>query len=477
MVIKLQFPAKKALQEKTRTAKKHLEHKVALSALAATAPDNLLGEMKLERRPISELKGLKKRARRSAKAQIERVAQSIATLKQAAPILIDGSGEIINGHVVVEALKSLGAVEVWCAVVDHLDEDERALLHVTLNRIGETGEWDLEVLGPLLVEFDELGFQIETTGFSLPELDIIMTPPAVGVTEGAPEMVPAPPENPVSLPGDLWILGKHRLLCGDATSPDAHLAVLEDQHADIIFTDCPWNIPIEGFVSGLGKNKHADFKMGAGEMSAEQFSAFCATFHELGASHLKAGGAFYSCIDWRSHDVIVAAGTKAGLRHINTVVWNKGSGGMGSPYRSAHEFVVVFAKGKSLTVNNIELGKHGRDRTNVWTYPGANRRGSSAGKVLADHPTPKPVELVRDALLDLSKRGAIVLDPFMGSGTTIMAADQCGRFARGIELDPRYVDVAARRWQTATGQTAILAGTGLSFAQVAAQRSTSADDA
>ena len=477
MSIQLEFPSKKALQAKTRSAKKHFEHKVSLSAMAASVPDGPLCAMKLELRQISSLKGMKKRARRSEKPQIKRVAKSITTLKQCAPILINQSGEIINGHVVVEALKSLGAEEVWCAVIDHLDEDERALLHVTINRIGETGDWDLDALGPLLIEFEELGFEIETTGFSLPELDIIMSPLIGNEAEVAQEDVPEPPAVPVSIPGDLWIIGKHRLLCGDATDPQSYVIVLDGQLADVIFTDCPWNIPIEGFVSGLGKTKHANFKQGAGEMSPEQFAAFCNTFHALGAAYLKEGGAFFSCIDWRSDDIIVAAGRTAGLRHINTVVWNKGNGGMGSPYRSAHELIVVFCQGKTLAVNNVELGKHGRDRTNVWTYPGANRRGSSANKALAHHPTPKPIELVRDALLDLSKRGSVVLDPFMGSGTTIMAAEQCGRTSYGIELDPAYVDVAIRRWQAATGKAATLAGTDLSFADIAAQRSAPSDAA
>ncbi|WP_159456631.1 DNA-methyltransferase [Altererythrobacter xiamenensis] len=238
----------------------------------------------------------------------------------------------------------------------------------------------------------------------------------------------------------------------------------------MIFTDCPWNIPIAGFVSGLGKVKHQDFKMGAGEMPKEEFVDFCDRFHELGAANLIDGGVFYSCIDWRSADVIMKSGRRAGLRHINTAVWNKGSGGMGSPWRSAHEFIVIFCKGKKCAVNNIELGKHGRDRTNVWSYPGANRKGSSASKALANHPTPKPVEMVRDALLDVSNRGGIVLDPFMGSGTTIIAAEQCGRVARGIELDPAYVDVAVRRWEELIGRPAMHAETGLSFSEMAEKR-------
>lgn len=475
MSLNIKRKSKAALQEKTRKNRKHLEHAVSLASMATTASDDLLADLKFERRSISSLKGFSKRVRKSEKDQVESVARSIRRHKQAAPILTDQSGEIINGHIVVQALRSLGATEAWCAVIDHLDEDERALLHVTLNRLGETGDWDLDALGPLLIELDELGFELETTGFSLPELDIIMSPNVEKACEAEGEEIPELPVEPVSVPSDTWLIGDHRLHCGDAADAKSYDLLLDGEVADVIFTDCPWNIPIAGFVSGLGKVRHQDFKMGAGEMQEEEFVDFCDRFHEHGAANLIDGGVFYSCIDWRSADVIMESGRRAGLRHINTAVWNKGSGGMGSPWRSAHEFIVIFCKGKKCAVNNIELGKHGRDRTNVWSYPGANRKGSSASKALANHPTPKPVEMVRDALLDVSNRGGIVLDPFMGSGTTIIAAEQCGRVARGIELDPAYVDVAVRRWEELTGRPAMHAETGLSFAEMAEKRLTQAD--
>ena len=462
---------KTALHAKTKAEKKHFEQEVSIAAIAASAPVDLLANMKLERRPIGSLKGLKKRVRKTHAEQIQRVASSIRRLKQSAPVLIDKSGEIINGQVVVEAMRLLGATEVWCAAIDHLDEDERALLHVTLNRIGECGDWDFELLRPLLIEFDEIGFDLTATGFSLPELDIIMSLASDKGSGPSENDEIEPPNVPVSLVGDLWILGDHRLLCGDATKRDSYLTVLAGEIADAVFTDCPWNIPIDGFVSGLGKVKHKNFKSGAGEMSAAQFATFCEEFHRWSSDNLNEGGAFFSCIDWRSVDVIMAAGRLAGLRHVNTAVWNKGSGGMGVPYRSAHEFVVVFCKGDKFAVNNVELGKHGRDRTNVWTYPGANKPGSSAGKALAHHPTPKPVEMVRDALLDLTNRGARVLDPFLGSGTTLLAAEQSGRRACGIELDPAYIDVALSRWEAMTNKCAVHEETGLTFAEIAAQRS------
>ena len=461
---------KAALNAKSKSQKKLIGHKVSLVAMAATAPNDLLGEMKLERRAIKTLIGTKKRVRKTEAAQLERVANSLRVHGQRAPILIDASGEIINGHIVAKALADLGANDVWCAVTGNLDEHERELLHVTLNRIGETGDWDIEALGPLLIEFDALGYDLGVTGFSLPELDIIMTADWHLPEGDEDDVIPQIPDVAVTIPGDLWIMAKHRLLCSDAIDPASYITVLNGQLADIVFTDCPWNIPIEGFVSGLGKAKHKDFKMGVGELSAEGFAAFCNMFHQLCADHLANGAVFYSCIDWRSVDVIMDAGKLAGLRHTNTIIWNKGSGAMGTPYRSAHELIVMFVKGSKLAVNNVELGKHGRDRTNVWSYPGANQPGSSAGKALEYHPTPKPIEMVEDALKDVSKRGALVLDVFLGSGTTLLAAERSSRRACCIELDPAYVDVAIRRWEAMTGKDAVHASSGKTFAEMTIER-------
>lgn len=462
---------KKQLGAKTKERKKRLSHGVGVAAVAASMSTSPLTAMKLELRAISSLKGLKRRARKSAPEQVERVARSLAALKQCAPILISDDGVIVDGHVVAQAMQKLGENQIWCVTVDHLDENQRELLHVTLNRLSECGEWDVEALGPLLIDLGEIGFDLGTTGFTIQELDIVMSPsPEALVTTAADEEIPAPPSDPVTVLGDLWVLGNHRLLCGDSTDEESFEAVLNGRLADLVFTDCPWNIPIEGFVSGLGKKIHKDFKMAAGEMSDAEFGEFCRQFHAHSTAHLVSGGVFYSCIDWRSVDTVMSAGKAAGLRHINIAVWNKGSGGMGTPYRSAHELVVVFTKGDKLAVNNVELGKHGRDRTNVWSYPGANRKGSSAGKALEHHPTPKPIEMVRDAILDVSLPGALVLDPFMGSGTTLLAAQHCGREACGIELDPAYVDVEVVRWEAMTGEHAIHAVTGLTFAETAAER-------
>ena len=462
---------KEALNAKSKSHKKQMSHNVSLAAMAATAPDDLIKDMKLDKRMLGSLKGLKRRVRKTEADQLERVSNSLKTHGQRVPILIDASGNIINGHIIAQALKKLDAKEAWCTVIDDLDEHERELLHVTLNRIGETGDWNIEALGELLIEFDEIGFDLGVTGFSLPELDIIMTTAAPAMASEDVDIIPPLPKVAVTLPNDLWKLGNHRILCADSTDPMSYTIVLNGELVDIVFTDCPWNIPIDGFVSGLGKTKHKDFKMGAGELSADDFATFLNMFHLLCANHMAEGAAFYSCIDWRSVDLIMASGKLAGLRHTNTIIWNKGSGSMGgAPYRSSHEFIVMFVKGNKLAVNNVEMGKHGRDRTNVWSYPGANQPGSSAAKALKYHPTPKPIEMVEDALKDVTKRGASVLDVFLGSGTTLLAAERSGRRAYCIELDPLYVDVAIQRWEAVTGKEAVHAASGKTFAQMAVER-------
>ncbi|WP_226948844.1 DNA-methyltransferase [Rhizorhabdus wittichii] len=272
-------------------------------------------------------------------------------------------------------------------------------------------------------------------------------------------------------------LDQHRLLCGDALAAKSYEALLAGRQIDCVFSDPPYNIKIEGVVSGLGKKKHKDFAMGVGEMSDEDFRAFLGGYLQRCKEHASPGAVIFACMDWRQIDLLMFAGRDAGLHRINKTIWNKGSGGMGSLYRSAYEEVVVFCTEASSATNNVLLGKNGRNRTNVWTYPGANRKGSSAGKALGDHPTPKPVELVADALQDVTQRGDLVFDPFIGSGTTLIAAEATGRIACGIDLDPGYVDVAIVRWQQMTGRQAIHADSGKSFEEVIRERSREVLDA
>jgi DNA modification methylase len=281
-----------------------------------------------------------------------------------------------------------------------------------------------------------------------------------------------PAEGPsVAKPGDLWLLGEHRILCGDSLDPRSYERLLGGERAAMVFTDPPYNVPIEGHVSGLGAVKHREFSMASGEMSEAQFTDFLTRLCKLAAQHSDDGSLHYVFMDWRHLAELLAAGKAAYSELKNLCVWAKTNAGMGSLYRSQHELVAVFKNGKSSHHNNVQLGRFGRHRSNLWTYPGMTSiaRATDEGALLEMHPTVKPVRLVADAILDASARRDIVLDPFLGSGTTLIAAERVGRRARGIELDPAYVDVAIRRWQRDTGNTAVHADRQKTFDELVAE--------
>jgi len=314
-------------------------------------------------------------------------------------------------------------------------------------------------------------FDIETTGFSTAEIDVMLN--------GAEELDGTDPEDlqdddlaedVVSQTGDLWQLGDHRLLCGDALRPESYAELMKGDKAQVVITDPPYNVPIAGNVCGKGKVKHQEFAMASGEMSAQEFTAFLnravANAHQFSQD----GAIQYFFMDWRHMREILDAALPIFGQPRQVCVWVKDNGGMGAFYRSQHEMVFVFKKGNTAHINNFELGQHGRYRTNVWTYPGVNTFTGKGHELLTLHPTVKPVSLIADALRDCSHRKGIVLDPFAGSGTVLVAAERTGRQARAIELDPRYVDVAIRRWQRVTGKHAALTTTGQPWDQVRVQR-------
>jgi len=378
---------------------------------------------------------------------------------------------IVAGHVLWEAATRLGFEKIECRVVDHLDPIELEALSLALNRIGEIGKYNLDKLRDRMITIESHGIELISTGFTLPEIDQIkMMPLPVDGDCESDEGTDGAGVRPTSKAGDLFSLGRHLLLCGDAVYETSYERLLGGGMAHAVFSDPPYNCAIEGFVGGLGKHKHENFLRFAGKESDAEFRVFLQTYLRICRASLAPGGVLFACMDWRQIDILLDAGRDAGLDRINVAVWNKGSGGMGGLYRSAHEFIAVFCNGKSPAINNVALGVFGRDRTNVWTYAGANRRGSSAAQALADHPTPKPVELVVDAILDVTNAGDVVLDPFAGSGTTIIASEHCDREARGIELDPKYVDRAIRRWERLTDDRAVHVDTGLTFAELVEQR-------
>ncbi len=432
--------------------------------------NDVLPDLEVRQYPIDRLKAPERELRKVTAAHVAEIAQSITVFGFVKPLLVSDDGTIVDGVSSWEAARKLGLETVPCLTIDHLTRPELRRLRLALNRLGEKGTWALDELKIEFQELIELDEPLDAIGFSAPEIDLILTdgdgsldPKANAAAE------PDTSKPPVSQAGDLWILGRHRVFCGSATEPRSYEQLFGDApSARAIFTDPPYNIRIDGFAAGKGK--HSEFAQASGEMTDDEFETFLTDFLVASSAKTVDGGIVFCCMDWRHSEHVHCAARNARLELVTIAVWSKGHGGMGGLYRSAHEFVFVLRKGGGKSLNNIELGKHGRDRTNVWTYPGANRLGSSANAELHNHPTPKPVELVADALLDVTARKEIVLDPFLGSGTSIIAAEKTGRVAFGIELEPRYVDSIIRRFEDFTGQTAQHAVTCETFAATAARR-------
>ena len=426
-------------------------------------------DMKIEQRALRDLKANPRNARTHDSAQISKLADAIRSFGFTVPILIDEEGSIIAGHGRAAAAKVLGLSNVPTIRLTHLSAAEKRAYVIADNRLAELAGWDREILALEFQDLGDLDFDLSLTGFEIREIDLILDGDARPAEFEAP--IPAPDlANVVSRPGDLWILGEHRLYCGSALEAGSYAALMGDEHAAMIFTDSPFNVPIHGHVSGLGKARHREFVMASGEMTDEAFTGFLRTSF----THMKAfsadGSLHYICMDWRHLGNVHEAASGIYSEFKNLCVWNKDNGGMGSLYRSKHELVFVFKSGSAPHINNVELGKNGRNRTNVWDYPGQNTFHANRSGDLADHPTVKPTALVADAIRDVTRRGAIVLDPFVGSGTTILAAELTGRRACAIELDPAYVDVAIRRFEQTTGHIARHAVTGQTFAQTGAER-------
>ena len=408
-------------------------------------------------------------ARQHKPAQIKQIARSIEAFAFNVPVLVDRDGKVLAGHGRVLACRHLGRTEVPVIRLDHLTPEQARAFAIADNRLAETSSWDEALLAQHLKVLSELDldFSLEATGFTVGEIDLKIQ----GLDEDEPdEADDLPPIGPaVAKPGDLWRLGKHRVLCASSLDPTSYTRLMGSDRAAMVFTDPPYNVRIDGHVSGKGKTRHREFAMASGEMSEPEFIAFLSQAARLMSEASADGALQYICMDWRHAFALLAAGRTVYSDLLNICVWTKSNGGMGSLYRSAHEMVMVFKHGRGAHRNNVQLGAFGRNRTNVWSYPGANGflRSSEDGDLMAQHPTPKPVSLVADAILDVTARRDLVLDPFLGSGSTLIAAERVGRICRGLELDPLYVDLTIRRWQRLTGETATLEGGG-SFAELEA---------
>jgi 16S rRNA G966 N2-methylase RsmD len=384
------------------------------------------------------------------------------------PILVDADLRIVAGHGRLLACQQLGWTEVPTISLAHLSEAQARAFLIADNQLTENSCWDDRLLAEQLKELSllDLDFQLDAIGFDMGEIDLrIQSLAEPDAAEDPADVVPTPSGPAVTIPGDLWLLGDHRLFCGSALDAATFETLLAGDKASQVFTDPPYNVPVQGHVSGKGAVVHREFAMASGEMSEAQFTEFLRRTCKLLADHSTSGSVHNICMDWRHVGELLAAGKGVYSRLLNICVWAKSAGGMGSLYRSQHEFVFVFKNGEAPHCNNVQLGKYGRNRTNVWSYPGVNNfgRGTDEGNLLAMHPTVKPVALVADAILDCSNRGDIVLDAFLGSGSTLIACERTGRRCYGIEIDELYVDTAIRRWQKHTGASVIRASDGRAF--------------
>ena len=454
------------LRSKSRRRREALARSDATESSRPRARNDLRPPLAMVERALGDLRPPARNVRPPDPAHVREVATAITTLGFCAPVLIDGGNRVLDGWVRVEAARQVGLAQLPCVVADHLSAAEARLLRIALNRLGETGRWDLGELGLEMAELLVEDVPIEIAGFSEIELDQILLDEEPAASEAGP-LEPVPDGDPVARVGDIFCLGPHRMACGDARDADLLMRVMAEDAARLVLTDVPYNVPIRGHVTGAG---HREFAMASGEMSLSEYLAFNAAWMEAAAHHLIDGGVFGTFIDWRGYPAVHQAADARGLVPLNLVVWSKTNAGMGSLYRSGHELLPLYKKGSAAHVNNVELGRHGRWRSNVWSYPGASSLGSDARQGLRSHPTVKPTAMLHDALLDLTRRGEVVLDPFLGSGSMLIAADAAGRVCRGVELDPRYVDMIVRRAQQVRGLTATLADTGEAFETIGQRR-------
>lgn len=410
---------------------------------------------------LERLKPYARNSRTHTKKQIEQIAASIKEFGWTNPILVDDEETIIAGHGRFQAAKLLGLDEVPVIAVTDLSDAQRRAYIIADNKLAENAGWDKETLRLELgtLEFEASEFSINVTGFETAELDLLLNPEP---EDQPPTPIDLPTGPLITQPGDLWMLGDHRLYCGNALERESYDALLDGQPADAMFTDPPYNVPVSGHVCGLGRIQHDEFAMASGEMSDEEFRAFLKQFFEQVNNALRPGATSFVCMDWRHIADLIEIGEAELGSLANLCVWNKMQGGMGSLYRSQHELIPVFRKSGGKPINNVELGKHGRNRTNVWDYKGVQARRDE----LRLHPTVKPADMIADAIQDVTNRGDVILDPFAGSGSTLLAAEQTGRRAACIELEPKYVDVAIRRLQAQTGTQALHAVWDQTFDQI-----------
>jgi len=432
-------------------------------------------QLRVEYKKIAHLKLDSKNPRIHSRKQIRQIARSIKAFGFNVAVLINAEGTVIAGHGRILAAQMLGWTEVPTICLEHLTEAQARAFMIADNRLTENSCWDDRLLAEQLKELSvlDLDFELDATGFDIGEIDFRIQS-LESATEGVDpaDVLPVEKSIPVTQTEDCWICGPYRMLCANALEESSYRTLMGRKKAAMVFTDPPYNVPIDGNVSGLGAIHHREFAMASGEMNEAEFIGFLFQACSLLASYSASGSIHFVCSDWRHLREFSTAGSRAYTEMKNLCVWVKDNAGMGSFYRSQHELIFVFKSGSAHHRNNIQLGEFGRNRSNVWRYRGANSfsRSGDEGNLLAQHPTVKSVSMVADAILDCSARGDVVLDNFLGSGTTIMAAERTGRRCYGLEIDPLYVDTAVRRWQTYTGEQARLSSSNRTFNEIEAER-------
>lgn len=457
------------LKTKSRTRRESQQLLTSIGVHAPLGRNDLLPPLNIVYAAITQIQPAVRRVRRKDATQTARVLSSIRKFGIVAPILVDQDFRIVHGHVVYAAAREAGLAKIPVIRIDHLEPCELRLLSIALNRLAETGSWDEQVLRLEVEELLDLGEDVFVAGFETAEIDNLLLVDDDAPAEDECGLDDLLTVDSVSKPGDVWLLGRHRLLQGDARDPANYARLMASgELARIVLTDTPYNVPNAGHVTTQGH--HREFAMAGGEMTREEFTAFIRDWMEASAAHVVDGGLLATFIDWRSIDLVLAVGRELGLQLFNIVVWAKSNGGQGSFWRSQHELLPVFKKGDAAHVNNVELGRFGRWRSNLWTYAGASTLGSDARNGLANHPTVKPRILLEDALLDVSQRDEIVLEPFAGSGSTLLAAEAVGRICRAIEIDGPYCDIVIKRWQSLASEDATLEETGETYNEVLLRR-------
>lgn len=396
------------------------------------------------------------------KQQIKKLRRSIERTGTLAPPVVDENYVILSGHARVEAVSAQSAA-IPIVQIFGLSEAQKRMFLLSDNRISEDARLDRERLAEQIPEltalFQDAGFEISDTGFEIAEFDAL-TVDFSDQNEVDDPIDPTSLQEPIILrPGDLFQLGEHRIAVGDARDAELLDRLLAGTAVECAFLDVPYNLA-QAALSSRGKVQHADFAFASGEMNQQEYVTFLSAALGNAARVSAPGAVHFICIDWRHVQSMIAAASSIYGEYLNLVVWNKTNAGQGGLYRNQHELIGVFRVGQARHLDNVQMGRHGRNRSNVWTYPGANGFGAERMANLATHPTVKPVQLVADALKDVTRLGAMVLDTFVGSGTTILAGEQVGRRVRAVEIEPRYAQIAIRRWERITGRAAVCVETG-----------------